>query len=142
MDIQLIAKNKLGSFISRKSEMISADDEYDSKIHWLKSAIEKYEAAHSQPEESPVPDEREEASLIIALDRKRVKNLLDEKFDRDGLFNLCFNLDINHENFSSRRKQTVIIELIQELERRNGLVKLLFELPKLNPSITWKDFSS
>lgn len=70
-------------------------------------------------------------------ERKRLRNNLQNHFDKTELREICFDSNIDYDNLSGKNKTEKVMELIKYFERRNQLPQLTTICQNLRPNIAW-----
>lgn len=69
--------------------------------------------------------------------RKQLLVLMIDTFNLDELGELCFNLSVGHDELVGETINTKSMALIEHMERRNELYKLVGECQKMRPNDSW-----
>jgi hypothetical protein len=72
---------------------------------------------------------------VDAVDRVRLRRLIEESFSTSELHDLCFDLGIDHENLPGQERSARAREIIRYCERHSRLADLLREVVRLRPHL-------
>ncbi len=70
------------------------------------------------------------------MDKATLRNKLLEHFSKAELFDLCFDLDIDHELLAGETKREKTRELIDYCYRHTRIEELIWTFHKLRPNAT------
>ncbi|MCP4426616.1 MAG: hypothetical protein GY803_19150, partial [Chloroflexi bacterium] len=71
------------------------------------------------------------------MNRSKLRGQLNTHFTISELRDLCYDLDIDHENVPGQTKQEIARELVTYCENRGWLGKLITQCKKLRPGVHW-----
>lgn len=73
-----------------------------------------------------------------SIDRPKLRRLMTEAFSINDLKEICFDLELDHEEFDRRIKTNFVIELILLFERTERIPELVAECENRRPHLDWQ----
>ncbi|MEZ4593611.1 MAG: hypothetical protein R3D55_21070 [Chloroflexota bacterium] len=69
--------------------------------------------------------------LAVRISKSALKANIESKFDKNDIVDLCFDLDIDHQNFQDQTRRGMARELIENMVKLNRLEELLIKVLSL-----------
>ena len=138
MSLQTKAVTKLEELEARKIELNLSEEEYNSKVSWLKrvAAGESFEPNQSMTE----VNNKKETKYPLFIDLPKLLQLANNTYNLEELKAFCFEIGIDFENLSGEAKREKMIELVSTLKRTGQILSLIIAISRKNKHISWEDF--
>lgn len=65
---------------------------------------------------------------IVRISKSRLKSIIESKFDKDDVIDLCFDLDVDYQNFHDQTRRGLARELVGHMIKLNRLDELIVQV--------------